>query len=92
MGFMVFSLILILSPIVYEAGLLCYASWQSLFGVYPHIQTPILDILSGGYQTASFDLKQMFSGIFRQSPWKSSYVITFAIFWTGVLAMLLRKG
>jgi hypothetical protein len=90
--FLVFSLLLMFSPIVYESGLRCYASWQGLFGTYPQIQTPVLDALNAGYETASFDLKQLTSGIFRQSPWKPSFVIPFAIFWTGVLAMLLRKG
>ena len=92
MGLMVLSMFLILSPVMYEAGLLCFASWKGLFGAYPHVQTPVLDVLSGGYETASFDFKQMFSAVFRQSAWKASYVIPFAIFWTGVLAMLLRKG
>lgn len=92
MRWVVIALFLVLSPVFYEASLLCYASWKGLFGVYPHVQTPLLDILSGGYETASFDLKRMFSGVFRQSPWKSSYVIMFAAFWTGCLAMLLRKG
>ncbi len=88
----VISLLLILSPLFYEAGLLCFASWKGLFGAYPHVQTPILDFLSGGYETARFDIRQMFSSLFRQGAWKSSHVITFAICWTGALAMLLRKG
>lgn len=88
----VIFLLLILSPLFYEVGLLCFASWQGLFGAYSHVQTPILDFLSGGYETARFDIKQMLAGLFRQGGWKSSHVITFAICWTGVLAMLLRKG
>lgn len=92
MTLLVITFLLLLSPVLYEAGLLCVASWQGLFGVYPHVKTPVLDVLNGGYESVRFDLWQRFSGVFRQGGWKSSYVIPFAIFWTGVLALLLRKG
>ncbi|SIO62622.1 hypothetical protein SAMN05444166_7101 [Singulisphaera sp. GP187] len=91
-AFVVLSLVLILSPVFYEAARLCYASWQGLFGAYPHVQTPVLDLLTGGYETTSHDLKQMFSGVFRRTPWNPSYVLTFALIWTSVLALLLRKN
>src|SRR5215212_9123534 len=90
-AFLVITLLLILSPVIYESVLVCASRWQGLFGVYPNINTPVLDALGDGYKMATFDLKQWSRGIFHQTPWKSSYVIPFAIFWTGVLAMLLRK-
>src|SRR5262249_9348814 len=92
LSILVFTVFVLFSPIIYESGLRCYASWQGMFGAYPQIHTPVLDSLSAGFETASFDFKQWTGGIFRQSPWKPSYVIPFAVFWTGVLAMLLRKG
>lgn len=87
----VLPLLLILSPVIYESAVLCVAGWQGLFGVYPQTHTPVLDALNSAYQTASFDASWWFRGIFNRTPWKSSYVIPFAIFWTGVLALLLRK-
>jgi hypothetical protein len=82
----------ILSPVIYEGSLLCIAGWQGLFGTHPRVETPILDSLTEGYRVANYDVKRWSRGFFNNTPWKSSYVIPFAIFWTGVLAMLLRKA
>ena len=91
MAVVILPTVLILSPVLYESAILCAAGWQGLFGAYPQTHTPVLDVLTDAYQTARYDLKSMSRGIFNQTPWRSSFVIPFAIFWTGVLAMLLRK-
>lgn len=90
-AFVILPIALMLSPIVYESGVLCVAGWRGLFGAYPHTHTPVLDAISELYATASYDGKTWFRGIFNRTPWKSSFVIPFAIFWTGILALLLRK-
>jgi len=89
--FFVLTFLLILSPVIYESVLVCAGRWQAMFGVYPNVRTPVLDFLSDNWEMATFDLKHWSRGIFTRTPWKSSYVIPFAIFWTGVLALLLRK-
>ena len=83
---------MILSPILYESVIVCVAGWQGLlFGIHHQVQTPVLDVLGDFYQTTSFDFKWWVRGVFNRTPWRSSFVITFAIFWTAVLAMLIRK-
>jgi hypothetical protein len=83
--------LLLLSPVIYESAVLCVANWQGLFGSHPHTSTPVLDVLGDAYQTTSHDFRLWSRGIFNRTPWRSSFVIPFAIFWTGVLALLLRK-
>lgn len=92
MAAVILPIILILSPILYESAILCVASWQGLFGAYPQTNTPILNGLGNFYEMVSFDFKWWFHGVFNRTPWRSSFVIPFAIFWTAVLALLLRKG
>jgi hypothetical protein len=91
LAFGILSLLVVFAPVIYESALLSMASWQGLFGVYPHVQTPVLDAMGDAYHMATFDFRQWAHGIFNRTPWKTSYVIPFAIFWTGVLALLLRK-
>ena len=89
--FLVLTLLLVLSPILYETTIVTVAGWQGLFGVHPQTHTPVLDVLGDLYHTASFDAKAWTRGVFNRTPWKSSIVIPFAIFWTAALSMLLRR-
>jgi hypothetical protein len=91
MAFVVITLLLVLSPVIYESTLVVAARWQGLFGIYPNIRTPVLDAIGDNYQMATYDAKQWTRGIFHRTPWKSSYVIPIAIIFTGALATLMRK-
>jgi|GEM_PF-5861594 len=82
----------LLLPVLYDSSRLCLASWRGLFGTYSPVQTPVLDALSTSYQTVSQDVRSWTRSTFHQTPWKTSYVIPFAIFWTVVLSLLLRKA
>src|SRR4051812_49239669 len=90
-GFLVITLLLVLSPVIYESSIVVAARWQGLFGVYPNVRTPVLDAITDNYQMATYDMKQWTRSIFHRTPWKSSYVIPIAIIFTGSLAMLMRK-
>jgi len=90
-SFLLIALLIVLSPVIYESGLVVAARWQGLFGSYPNIRTPILDAITDNYQMATFDIKQWTRSIFHRTPWKSSYVIPIAIIFTGALATLMRR-
>ena len=87
--------VMALSPILYEGTLLMVAGWQGLFGASCRTsRPPMLDFAleSTPYHSASFDAPPLVPGrLLHATPWKSQYVIPFAIFWTGVLAMSLRR-
>jgi len=90
-GFLLITLLLVLSPVIYESTLVVAARWQGLFGTYPNVRTPVLDVIGDNYRIATYDLKQWSRSIFHRTPWKTSYVIPIAIIFTGSLAMLMRK-
>jgi hypothetical protein len=88
---LVLFILLILSPVIYESGKLLYANWRSFLGTYTTVETPVLNAISDAWAETSVDLRNRYRGTFARTPWRASVVVPFAIFWTGVLAMLLRR-
>ena len=82
---------LLLSPFVYEATLIGLAQWRGMNGVAREARTPILDTLKHAFDDTRHEAENVFPLLFRRITWTPATVIPFAIFWTGLAALLLRK-
>ena len=83
--------LLTLSPFIYEFALVCVMRWKGMFGIGMQVKTPYLDA-AGDFVTAGRSLVLLQShSFFHQGAWSTTTVIGAAIFFTGTLAMLLRK-
>jgi hypothetical protein len=85
-------LILLISPVVYEGGLVCYANWQSMMGAHHVARTPVLDTLGGVWrdvrsETSRRVLPSMYSG-----RWSPAMAVPLALAIAGFGTVLLRKG
>jgi hypothetical protein len=83
---------LVLSPVLYELGVVCAARWQSLFGPLHYVETPVLDALGAAVLEARLDVESRVRPVFGRLPWKSSTAITLFGAWTALVALLLRSG
>ncbi len=83
---------LLLTPILYEASLLCVAEWRAMSGPIAPIHTPVFDAIRSAFLWARQDVGSFLSPAFHALPWRPAVVIPFAVFWTGVAAWLLRKA
>ncbi len=90
-GALLALLLLALSPVIYEAVLLVVAQWKGLFGVGMRVETPVLHRLESMLTLGRQELSLQTHGFFHQGTWSTSFVVLFALFWTGVLALMLRK-
>ncbi len=82
---------LLVSPLVYEGTLLCVVQWKMMYGPVETAKTPVLDYLAESYNQGSKDLGEILTPVFRTVPWKPAVVIPFAIAWTGLAALMLRR-
>jgi hypothetical protein len=83
--------LLALSPVIYESVMLCVAQWKGFFGVSMRVETPVLHRLGSILDLGREEISLQTHAFFHQGTWSTSLVVLFALFWTGVLAMLLRK-
>ena len=82
---------LLLSPLVVEATQLGVAHWQGMIGNVPYVQTPMLNTLGSGLQSAGDEIRSTFSPVLRKLPWNPSYVVVFGLGWASLAALMLRR-
>jgi len=82
---------LLLSPLVFETTQLCTASWRGMTGTVPFVDTPMLNTLGSGLQSAGDDLRSTLSPVLRNLPWNPSYVVVFGLGWASLAALMLRR-
>ncbi len=82
---------LLLAPLVFEASQLCAAHWKGMIGNVPFVQTPMLNTLGSGLQSAGDDLRSTLSPVLRNLPWNPSYVVGFGLGWASLAALMLRR-
>ncbi len=86
------GLLLLVSPVVYEGGVLLLARWQSMTGSYWEPKTPILSALSEHSAVAKLEFWTYTSRIFNSGPWRASTAVPFALLWAVMMAVVfLRK-
>jgi hypothetical protein len=84
-------LALLLSPLVFEATLLCTARWKGMIGVEPHVKTPVLNALGAGLRSAGEDIRLTLAPVLYQLPWNPSYVVVFGLGWAAIATLFLRR-
>jgi hypothetical protein len=82
---------LFLAPIVFEGSALCAAQWQSMFGPVTIAETPILDQLGPYIGSASSSIRNSTLAVFRNLPWRASFVIPVVFAWAFCGCLLLRR-
>jgi hypothetical protein len=82
---------LLLSPLVFEATLLCTARWKGMIGVEPHVKTPVLNALGDGLRSAGEDIRLTLAPVLHQLPWNPSYVVVFGLVWASIGVLMLRR-
>jgi hypothetical protein len=60
-------------------------------GVGMRVETPVIHRLSSMLALGRQEIVLQTHTFFHQGTWSTSFVVLFALFWTGVLAMLLHK-
>jgi hypothetical protein len=83
-------LVLIASPPLFELGKLNLARF-GLFGLTNPVQTPVLDVLSAGWQTGESDVRDWIAPKMANLRWSPGFVIPIAFFWTAMGALMLRR-
>jgi ABC-type phosphate transport system permease subunit len=85
-------LILILSPLLYEGGIILVSSWQSMMGVYWEPHTPIIDMMVDLSRTISQYVQSRLSGTLMNGSLTPVTAVPIAVGWAVLMAVLfLRK-
>lgn len=88
----VFSLVLLASPLLYEGGQVLAARWLSMAGKHHEARTPIIDALSEWSRTTNLEATYYFRRIFGEGVLHPSTAIPFAIAWAILMSvMFLRR-
>jgi hypothetical protein len=82
---------LLLSPVVYEVGLLSAARWRGMSGTVPEVHTPVIDALGKVVASVRDEVQTTADPVLRDFSWKPSVVIPCAVVSTGIASLLLRK-
>jgi hypothetical protein len=85
-------LVLLASPLLYEGGLICYGSWQSMLGGHLSVQTPVLDSISGIWREGKFQTTRRLQPMMNGGRWNPSMAVPLALAIAGISALLLRRG
>ena len=86
-----FVLILVATPPLFEVGKLNLARW-GLFGLPPSVETPILNTLSAQWETSHSEFRDWITPLMANRRWNPQFVLPIAFIWTAVAAMMLRRG
>ena len=84
-------LVLICSPVLYEAALLCWANWHAMWGQVQSVETPVLDSFGTVLAAVARPVQMSVKGAFLNMPWKPTLVIGLGISWALVGIKLLRR-
>ena len=91
-AYIAFGLLLLVSPVLYEGGVILLARWQSMTGSYWEPKTPILSALSEHSAVAKLEFMNYALRIFNSGPWRASTAVPFALVWAVMMAVVfLRK-
>lgn len=82
---------ILLSPLAYESGLLCYARWRGMTGPIPEVKTPVFDGIVSAAQWVKSDFQDFARPVTRHATWNSTYMIPFIMVCTVIAVVMLRK-
>ena len=85
-------LILLISPLVYEGGLVCYGNWQSMMGAHYAARTPVLDTIGEVWRDVRSETGRRVQPIMVSGRWSPTMAIPLALAIAGFGTVLLRKG
>lgn len=85
------ALVVLVSPFLYEFGLVVYAQWRSMTGTYWVPSTPRLDALREWGRTADLALRYHASRVFNSGPWSPSLAVPFGIGWAVAMAVVFLR-
>jgi hypothetical protein len=78
------------TPLLYEVAQLHLAN-TGLFGL-GRVDTPILDALSKQWEAGHSEFRDWMAPWMVNRRWSPRLVLPIAFFWTGVAALMLRRG
>jgi hypothetical protein len=81
---------ILLSPMVYEVGLLSVARWRGMCGTVPGVHTPVIDALGKAVASVRDEVQTAAVPVLRGFSWKPSVVFPCAVIVTGIAVLLLR--
>ena len=87
-----FTLTLIVSPVLYEWGLICYGNWQSMVGSHYEPHTPVLNYLVDSYQTTKLASQRRLQPMLHLGRWNPAMAVPLAVGFAAFGALMLRKG
>lgn len=82
---------LLLMPLAYESGLVCYARWRAMNGPTPRVQTPVFDSIGRTAAWAAADFRDVVRPVTRYTTWSSTYMIPFFMCCMLIGVLLLRR-
>ncbi|MDR3638442.1 MAG: hypothetical protein P4L84_31855 [Isosphaeraceae bacterium] len=82
---------ILLSPLAYESGLLCYSRWSAMAGATHPVKTPVLDAIGRAYESARDDIREFSRPVTRHTTWSASFMIPFVMVCMVIGVLLLRK-
>jgi hypothetical protein len=86
------GLLVLLSPLLYEGGLVMTSRWQSMMGTYWVPKTPVLDAITDWSRDAKAESQFQYSRLWGSGTWKPSTTVPIAITWAVLMAcVFLRK-
>jgi hypothetical protein len=88
---LLFVLILVATPPLFEVGKMNLARWRLCGLTYP-VDTPLLDFLSAQWEYSHGELRDWSTPLLASRKWNPKMVIPFAFFWTALAALMLRRG
>ena len=75
---MLFVMIMMISPFVYEGGSIVFGQWQSMYGTHWEAKTPVLDATRELYRNLNRDLSRRTSHTFLAGNWDPSLAVPLA--------------
>jgi hypothetical protein len=86
-----FILVMVATPPLYEAARFHLAEW-GLFGLARPVSTPLLDAISKQWEFSHSEVRDWIAPWMVNRRWNPAFVLPIAFFWTGVAAFMLRRG
>jgi uncharacterized membrane protein len=85
-------LILLVSPLAYEGGLICYGNWRSMMGAHYSARTPVLDAISEVWRDVRSETSRRMQPMMFAGRWSPAMAVPLALAIAGLGTVLLRKG
>ena len=88
---MLIGLILVLSPLLYEGGLILVSNWQSMTGVYWEPHTPIVDWLVDVSRDVNQYVRSRLSRTLTSGSLTPTTAVPIAVGWAALMAVLFLR-